>query len=569
MDKVTDNTNEMSFHELFSRRTIVSIPLFQREYVWGEKQFKRMVQEIDIILNKEETNRFLGAVIAVKRNTHPTEPDKYEIVDGQQRLTTLFLFVLAAAAVLAKNNEDSSAKNLIVNYIINENFQGINTKLIPSFADRGQFNNAFQQLINSGDLNNWLGVKATLPSKSGSDHGKYVNQFKRIKDFLQKRFDESGSSQLDEIILIVATKLTFVYILLKDPATATTVFEGLNDTGVAIGIGDLVRNEVFSKIGDDSAKAEALHRDSWEPFRDNLGEYFDKYFFPYALIQDSNLTSSELFRGLRKIWGQVAKPEEIIYKLEEYTGSYLALCMGKYPISYSKSVRLKLDKLVSSSCPTSLFPFLMQLLNHYTLGNVNEKDTIDCLEIIESFMIRRAIAGLEPTGLLSFFKTTWAACDNKPNGTILKEVILNRSSVEWPDDSRIRNAVRTRNIYSSHLRQYLLKEYDLSLGSDDPANEFWIEHIMPQKLNNEWSMIISNKDHQECVNTWGNLIPLTQEMNQSLSQSSFEIKSKEFENNSVFKSARILINEFKKWDKEEILKRSDNIAEWAINRWKR
>jgi hypothetical protein len=58
-------------------------------------------------------------------------------------------------------------------------------------------------------------------------------------------------------------------------------------------------------------------------------------------------------------------------------------------------------------------------------------------------------------------------------------------------------------------------------------------------------------------------------MNQSLSQSSFEIKSKEFENNSVFKSARILINEYKKWDKEEILKRSDNIAEWAINRWKR
>jgi hypothetical protein len=228
-----------------------------------------------------------------------------------------------------------------------------------------------------------------------------------------------------------------------------------------------------------------------------------------------------------------------------------------------------LDKLVSSSCPTSLFPFLMQLLNQYTLGNVNEKDTIDCLEIIESFMIRRAIAGLEPTGLLSFFKTTWAACDNKPNGIILKEVILSRSSVEWPDDSRIRNAVRTRNIYSSHLRQFLLKEYDMSLGSDDPSNEFWIEHIMPQKLNNEWSTIINSKDHQECVNTWGNLIPLTQEMNQSLSQSSFEIKSKEFENNSVFKSARILINEYKKWDKEEILKRSDNIAEWAINRWKR
>ena len=182
-------------------------------------------------------------------------------------------------------------------------------------------------------------------------------------------------------------------------------------------------------------------------------------------------------------------------------------------------------------------------------------------------MVRRAIAGLEPTGLLGFFRSAWNACSGKPDATILTQVINNRNTIEWPDDTRIRTSILSRNIYSSQLRKYLLKEYDLSLGSDDAKNEFWIEHIMPQKLNTEWSQIISDKDHQELLHTWGNLIPLTKEMNQSVSQSLFEVKSKEFETHSVFASARKLSSEYKKWDKEEILKRSSIIAEWVINRW--
>jgi uncharacterized protein with ParB-like and HNH nuclease domain len=566
-NKVTDNTHEMSFHELFSQATQVTIPLFQREYVWTEKQLKRMVEEIDIILNGEDTNRFLGAVIAVRRSANPAEPQPYEIVDGQQRLSTLYLFVLAAASVAAKNNHNDYAKAIIITNLIIDWWPGINTKLIPSFADRGQFCNAFQQLINSGDLSDWLGAKAKLPAKSGSETGKYINQFNRIRQILQKRYNDHGIDHLKEVVSIAQTKLTFVFILLKDPSTATTVFEGLNDSGVPIGIGDLVRNEVFSKIGNDSEKAEAVHRDLWLPFRNKLGDYFDKYFFPYALIQDSNLTSSDLFRGLRKIWGDVSNPEEIIKKLDEYSDSYLALCTGKYPTSFSKPITLALDKLVFSRCPTSVFPFMMKLLNEYTLGKVSENDTIDCIKIIESFMVRRAIAGLEPTGLLGIFRSAWSACDGKPNAQSLTQVINNRNTVEWPDDTRIRTSILTRNIYSSHLRQYLLKEFDLSLGSDDPKNEFWIEHIMPQTLNAEWRAIIADKDHHDLVHTWGNLIPLTKEMNQSVSQSLFEVKSKEFESHSVFASARKLSSEYKKWDKEEILKRSSLIADWAVKRW--
>jgi hypothetical protein len=566
--KVTDNTHEMSFHELFSQTTQISIPLFQREYVWTDKQLKRLIDEIDIIQNGEEANRFLGAIIAVRRNSNPSEPQPYEIVDGQQRLSTIYLFVLAAALVAAKNKESDYAKAIInTNLIIDWWHSSTNTKLIPSFADRNQFCIAFQQLINSGDLSKWLGEKVKLPEKSGEDNGRYLKQFNNIKNFLQKRYSEYGIDHLKEIVAIAQTKLTFVFILLKDPSTATTVFEGLNDPGIPIGIGDLVRNEVFSKIGNDASKANAIHRDVWLPFREKLGTHFDKYFFPYAMIQESSINNADLFRGLRKIWGQTENPEEIIQKLDDYSVPYLALCTGIYPESYSKLVKLELAKHYRANSPTSIYPFTIRLLKEYELGNVSEQDTIDCLAVLESFLVRRAITGIEPTGLLATFRSTWNNLDGKPNKKNLTDLIQKRNTVEWPDDERLTKAIQNRNIYSSHISKYVILEYERSLESDTPENEFWIEHVMPQKINISWLKVVTPEEHSSIVHTWGNLIPLTKEMNQDLSQSEYSKKRTQFEKHSVFASARLLANNYNNWNKDTIIERSKLISEWALKRW--
>lgn len=566
--KVTDNTHEMSFHELFSQTTQVRIPLFQREYVWTEKQFKRMVEEIDVVVSGEDSNRFLGAVIAVRRDANPAEPQPYEIVDGQQRLSTLFLFVLAAAYVAARNKEDDYAKGIInTNLIIDWYQSGVNTKLIPSFADRAQFCKAFDQLINTGSLSDWLGHKAKLPGKSGPEKGRYLNQFNRIKSFLQKRYNEYGIDHLRDIVTAAQTKLTFVFILLKDPSTATTVFEGLNDPGIPIGIGDLVRNEVFSKISDEPDRAHSVHRDIWLPFKEKLGESFDKYFFPYAIIQEPSINNADLFRGLRKIWGNTTDPEDIIKTLDYYTTPYIALSQGKFPDTYSKDLKNSLNRLYISKSPTSIYPFMMRVLKEYELGNLPEQNTIETIEVIESFLVRRAVCGIEPTGLLALFRTAWNVTEGKPNRESILNAIKKRGTIEWPDDERFKTSILSRGIYQSHISRYVLREYEISHGSDVPANDFWIEHIMPQTLNKDWKQVISNEDHQNVVHTWGNLIPLTKKMNQDLSQSKYSIKKEEFENHSVFASARNLAKEYSEWNKDTILQRSNRIASWAIERW--
>lgn len=174
--KVTDNTHEMSFHELFSQPAQIRIPLFQREYVWTDKQLRRLIEEIDIIVDGADTNRFLGAVIAVKRESNPATPQPYEIVDGQQRLTTLYLLMLAAAYVAAKSGEIDYAFGVInSNLIIDWWKGGPNTKLVSSFSDGGQFNKAYETLLNLGALSDRLSGRVVLPNARGGSAGRLFN----------------------------------------------------------------------------------------------------------------------------------------------------------------------------------------------------------------------------------------------------------------------------------------------------------------------------------------------------------------------------------------------------------
>ena len=464
--KVTTNQQEMNFHELFSPDTVVEIPLFQREYVWTEKQWKRMIREIDAIYEGKDQSRFLGAVISVKKITNASEPNNYEIVDGQQRITTLFIFLLATIYVAAKNGNHTYAKTLINKYAVIDWWNEINTSLITGYKDRKQFNKIFQQLFNAGELTDWLSAKTNLPVPTGEDDGRFWKQYERIRKLLQRRYHDQGEEYLEEISNVAITKLTFVFITLVDPSNATKVFEGLNDPGIPIGIGDLVRNEVFSKISSEPERAIQIHTNVWLPFRDKLGNYYDKYFFPYAIIFKSSVNQSNLFRGLREIWGEVDEPNEIIQKLNEYVVPYLAIVSNENFEIYPRSIRNQLSLMREINAPTSMYPFVMKLLKEYEKESVSEDVVIQCLSTLESFLVRRAICGIEPTGLLVFFRTAWSVLNGEPTKINIIEALKQRTTIANPNDELVETSVKTRPIYKTRIINYLLQEYEKSLVRD-------------------------------------------------------------------------------------------------------
>lgn len=571
-NKVTDNTHEMSFHELMSQTAQLRVPLFQRPYVWTDKQFDRMTRELDSIIEGEDTNRFLGAIIAVRRNTNPAAPQSFEIVDGQQRLTTLYLFMMAAAQVAAKNTDVEYATGLINSNLFIPWLKGApNTKFIPSFADREQFRNIYRTLFATQGLAEWLPNQVILPEASATNNsGRLEAQFNRIKKYLQKRYHDQGLEGLTMVVEAARNQLTYVFILLKDPSTSTTVFEGLNDPGIPIGVGDLVRNEIFAKVGDSPEEAIAIHSAYWAPFQEKLGKYFDDYFFPYCVVHKPSTRRADMFRELRDMWEDTDDANDLILKLDEYTDPFLAIVEGRVPDEYSAEVKEGVLRLVRMKRPAAVYPFVMRLLRAYELRKIDSKVTRGIIDVIESFLARRALVGVEPTGLLGLFRVLWNNIEESPNAENVIKVILRRLTIEWPDDDRLREQILNRPLYNSAIAGYVLMEYERSHGADFPVGAtYWIEHIAPQKLTSQWREKFTEEQHKSMVNTWANLVPLSPSMNNVLGQKPFLEKRESFRTGSMFASPRMLADEFADWTPTTIQERSITLANWAVERWPR
>ena len=531
-----------------------------------------MIREIEAIADEEDASRFLGTVIAVSRRTNPSQPILNEVVDGQQRLATMYLFLLAAAQVAAKEGRTDYARGLISTNLIVDWAQDLtsNTKLQPPIEDRRQFVEIFKMVSQTGQLSDWLPDKAKLSHFDGAVTGLLLNQFKRIQKYLRSKARTSGFEEIEKLVEAIRNSLTFVFILLNDSGSAPTVFEGLNDPGLPISIGDLAQNEIFARIGDDESKAVKLHENIWLPFRNKFKGKFDGYFFPFCVIHKSSARRTDMFGELRTLW-EGLDSKKIIDELDQYSSPYLALLgIADAKEEYGTKVGIEVTKLVELGHPTATLPFLMKLLKMFKERKISSKETIECIQVIESFLVRRAICGIEPTGLLGMFRTMWSLCDNHPNAVRISNVINKRLTVEWPSDERLLKAISERPLYGSSIAKFVILEYDRAQSNEtSPVDQFTIEHVMPQSYCEFWSSVMSKDRHTKLKDLWANLLPLSTSMNNLVAQSPYETKRPYYQNESMFASTRKFGQKYENWDETTIHERSSTLADWAKNRWKK
>ena len=409
----------------------------------------------------------------------------------------------------AKEGKTDYARGLISTNLIVDWAQDLpsNTKLQPSIRDRGQFVKIFNEVSQTGNLSDWLPDKVNLLHSDEISTGRLYNQFKGIRKYVLSKVKAHGFKELEKLVEVVRNGLTFVFILLKDPGSATTVFEGLNDPGLPISVGDLVKNEVFARIGYDDDKAIKLHENSWLPFRDKFKEKFDDYFFPFCVIHKSSASRTEMFSELRDLWRGLDS-KKIIDDLDQYSSHYLALSgIIDAKEEYENKAGTEVNKLVELGHPAATLPFLMNLLKKFKENEISRKDTIECIQVIESFLVRRAICGIEPTGLLGMFRTMWSLCNNQPNAEQISHIINNRLTIEWPSDERLLKAISERPLYGSSIAKYVILEYDRAQSNETPpVDQFTIEHVMPQSYYESWSGLISKDRHAKLKDLWANFI---------------------------------------------------------------
>lgn len=575
-NRLTNSTDETEIANLISGDNVFTIPYFQRAYKWKTERLKQLEKDILSIVDSEgEETHFLGAVIIHGRRSNPSEPDVHDVIDGQQRITTVFVYLCAIVKTLCELDEMGEAAGLFQKYLVigRDTSLPSNVKLHSCKDDRAQLNFVFADLLMNEKFKEKLGNFKLKPlPTTGEDRGTLRNNYRSALRFLKDQVEQGGVDRVRAIYKAILDSMSVVQIDVWDPTNGPKIFDSLNSRQEPMTIGDLVRNEIFSKVANEHPDTiEQIDATHWQPFyhtfHQNGQNLFDAYFFPYGLIQDSNLKKSEVYGSLKKAWQHTKDPAEIIKELATYQNAFIDIESGTNLQQHSKSVATVFKNLHSAGAPSSTYPFLMQLSNALKQETISVKDGLEVLAIIESFLVRRSICGHEPTGLHAVFKKLWDDCNGKPTKKSVTDRIREHKTVAWPGAEDLKREIQRRPLYGSGITKYLLLENDRSLGGDQPTNVPWIEHILPEKPVAEWFQDFTREEHESLKDLLANLIPLSMEMNIGLSNDRYEVKKESYENDSMFKSARKLAQAHSSWTPAAVAKRGQQLAEWAATRW--
>ncbi len=571
--RLTSNSSETDLNLLLSGETVFSIPFFQRGYKWEKKQVLQFTQDLLKPVDDPTITHFLGAIIIHGRPTDPSDPKVYEVIDGQQRLTTIFLCLCAIARTFSKKGEYSEAAALFLKYlVINREISLIsNSKLHSSKDDRAQLNQVFSELLLDKNFKERLPQFTYRPLPTAGDSGRLYRNYRLALKFFESQVETEGIERLRALYRALVYSMTLVQIDVTDPTNGPKIFDCLNSRQEPMTTGDLVRNEIFAKVANQHPdRIEAIDQACWQPFykKFSSGEknLFDDYFFPYGLVLDPNVRKSEVYSRLREEWKKIEDPATIVSQLAEFQDAFLDFKRDKRPGSRPRGCQAFL-RLKRSKAPSSTYPFLMRISNAAKGHAISEKDSVSVLQAIESFLVRRAVCGHEPTGLHAVFKRLWNDCEGAINAERVAAEIRKHKTVVWPSDEDVKGAVMKRPIAGSSITNYLLQEWNHSLGGDIPSKEPWIEHVLPVKATGEWLVAFTPEQRSSMTDLFANLLPLSDELNRVVSNGPYDSKRSKYVADSGFKAARQFGLDYGEWTPERLEARGAVLASWVLEYW--
>ena len=234
----------------------------------------------------------------------------------------------------------------------------------------------------------------------------------------------------------------------------------------------------------------------------------DDYYFPFTLTRPiENVTKGKMYVQLRHYWKtKKSTSAAMIAELKEMAPVYILLCREfpedeilstddgtSDPIRTSEKIWKRLLRLRRYNPPTTTFPYLMELFQFYRRTQSQEDEVAKCLDVIESYLVRRNICSLQNAGFTNFFRGMWKFCGEKPDSESLLQKLKSTSGYEYPDNESVVRELKSTNMYSKRsLARYLLNEYEMhdsNSGHNDYViqkyNESTIEHIIPE-TNTNW-----------------------------------------------------------------------------------
>ncbi len=599
-----------SIIELFDGKKRFLIPLYQRQYAWKVKpQLNLLWEDVERAINRLTTDRasltphFMGAIVIAQIKTFGKQVQAFEIIDGQQRLTTfqLLLSALRDVANSAGSKYADETQKYLLNDGVMENPLTERFKLWPSLTDR----RSFVEII---DRNADLDAIAPRPVDEDGLVRHSVAAHAYFKDVITKHVMQEG--ELDEYrleTLFEALKdgLAVVSIELEGGDDPQTIFETLNSRGVDLTPGDLMRNFIFQRAkglgqtDDGSLIVDKLYEKHWLP----LDRLFWSYIEPrgrqsrrrldwmltdHLAMQIGNLVSVEtLFEDYRR-WILDTKPYTTVEaELESITATAL---VEKRLFDKQRGDPLgDFGRFANDFDVSTAMPLVIYLATEAQIGNKLRL----ALAVLESFILRRDICALDIKNYNKLFVGLIARL-RAAEGCKVDALIADLSSRQleidrWPDDHEWRQGWIGRDQYKARRQprlRYLFEAIEqqkrTALNENiEIKSDLTIEHIMPQGWTDHWP--IPGFDHLEdddldpehvarqterhgTINKLGNLTLLTHNLNATVSNGPFSVKMPAVRAHSSLALNREL-NAYDHWDEETIAERAAGLFQVACGIW--
>ena len=534
------------------------IPVYQRNYTWNpEKETAKLMNDIQSLLEDHHRNHFLGIIIYMETRVS-TMFRQLQIVDGQQRLTTTFIFLLALKRV-AEEKKDRETAGMIEDYYM------YNRHTVSEGSLR------LKPAVSSDDVYARLVYgSAKELSRKEKESGVYRNY-----DYIYRRIKELAKHYRPLEILDTLSRLDILEFPLSETDNAQQIFESINSAGAPLTSADLIRNYVLMNHPDEVQ--ERYYRMYWEPLEEHFPESrkLEEFFRFYLAAKTYDLLNRrDVYEGFKVFWNrQPGTTEEKLREINSYARYYYAIYEGP---AENEGIEKALRDFRRSDSKMPA-PFLMEMMHLYEDGKISEQTMVAEVRLIDSYLTRRALCGNDTSALSRYFPTLLRSVlsANRANRkqdilslTKVNLITYNRGkSLAMPTDDQLRIQLREINAYSlSCLRPVLERIEHHGATAMVDTSDLNIEHIMPQNPNKWWKNVSGTKDEDEYTfyaNLIGNLTLCAQYDNSRMGNEDFAFKKKVLSKTLHIRMNTELLKK-KTWNKDEILKRCDELCEMII-----
>jgi uncharacterized protein with ParB-like and HNH nuclease domain len=603
-----DNSiNNRTFEELFSNRINFEIPFFQRAYAWEREQWKQLFDDINeqIIgdvsdqireelstqkVSKEILDKYLyehehyfGAIVVLEKNNSDPALKCFSVIDGQQRITTVYLLLVVIIELLKGKSDISVNAQAYINHlegliINNIDPKGDDYKKLKVYSNKGDRYPTYLKIFKDNPESSSLSVDMQLYVKG-------QNQVDAFYDYASKKLRDYSIADLVIFAQAILKSLKIVWIPLDEKKdNPQSIFEGLNDKGMPLSAIELLCSYVFKPLIDDSTKKhEHIHNDYWLKTIRKVGSEssFELYLRNLLSIGQRKMIGKgrKLYSHFKSTHKKLDKPTASAFLEDVCKNAILFNYIVKPTEPANKHPHPEISSLLIRIEQTQMYtsiPFVLAVLKENKSGRVSDADTISLFKTLLVLLVRRKVCELKTTKYDTFFPNLLNNVANEPDKERAFKELIKKEDL-WVSNQEFEDAFVNKPIYKQTelvFARLILQEIDKKM---QPHNQYpdytsinTIEHVLPQTLDAEWKSYlgtdVNDPNLDRIKNTIGNLCLISRTANSHVGQNPFEKKQNSYSEISA------LTREIKKcnhqWNIQSIKSRSNDLAKVALEVWK-